>query len=82
MLSTKVLAQAANKNTKFMFPKTDVAFFLSMVSEVTVQKIQNKHFLGHCPLVIGFWTVTSNHQVNKYWASADLLFSIKNIMRD
>ena len=37
MLSTKVLAQAANKNTKFMFPKTDDCFFLKY------------GFRSHCP---------------------------------
>ena len=35
-LSTKLLAQATNKNTKFMYNKM-VPFFLSMVSEVTVR---------------------------------------------
>ena len=38
---------------------------LSLVEKVTVQK-----------LVIGFWTVTSNHKV-KYWVSDDVLFLIK-----
>ena len=47
-----------------------VAFFLSMASEVTVRE-----------LVIGFWTVTSNHKLNKYWSSANL-YLIKNIMWD
>ena len=47
------------------------AFFLSMASEVTVQE-----------LVIGFWTVTSNHKRNKYWASADHPHLMKNIMWD
>ena len=37
------------------------------VGKVTVQK-----------LVIGFWAIASNHKVSKYWASADLLFLIKN----
>ena len=38
-LSTKLLAETANENTKFMFTKTQrrVAF-LSMISEVTVSK--------------------------------------------
>ena len=38
-LSTKLLAETANENTKFMFTKTRrrVAF-LSMISEVTVSK--------------------------------------------
>ena len=44
---------------------------LSQVKNVTVQK----HFIGS-------WTVTSNHKVNKYWVSADLLFLIENIMWD
>ena len=36
-LSAKLLPQAANKNTEFMFTKTGrLLFFLSMVLEVTV----------------------------------------------
>ena len=81
-VSTKPLAQAANKNTKAMLTKTGrLPFFLKygfrsvsegfknfkqtlpLVEEVTVQK-----------LIIGFCTVTSNHKVSKYWASADRLF--------
>ena len=39
-LFTNLLAQAAKKNTNFMFIKTGrwVAFFLNMISEVTVRK--------------------------------------------
>ena len=38
-LSTKLLAQTANKNIKFMFTKTGQSlFFLNMVSKVTVRK--------------------------------------------
>ena len=51
--------------------KLDGCFFLSMASEVTVQE-----------LVIGFWTVTSNHKLNKYWGSADHPHLMKNIMWD
>ena len=41
----------------------------SQVENVTVKK-----------LVVRFWTVNCNHKVNRYWASADLLFLIKNNM--
>ena len=37
-LSTELLLQAANKNTKFMFVKTGQLLFLSMVLKVTVRK--------------------------------------------
>ena len=37
-LSNKQLAQAANKNAKFMFTKTGLLLLLSVVSEVTVWK--------------------------------------------
>ena len=37
-LSTELLLQAANKNTKFMFMKTGQLLFLSMVLKVTVRK--------------------------------------------
>ena len=38
-LSTKLLAQGANKNTNFMFTKTGrLLFFSSLISEVTVLK--------------------------------------------
>ena len=70
-----------------MFRKTGrLLFFLSMVSEVTVQKSSNYTFSQIekaivQKLVIGFSTVSSNHKVNKYWTSADLLFLIKNNVR-
>ena len=33
-------------------------------------------------LVIGFWIVTYNHKVNKYWASADFgIVSTKEVCR-
>ena len=60
-----------------------VDFFSSMVSEVTVRE-NSKQTLSLVEkvtvqkLVIGFWTVTSNHKV-KYWVSDDVLFLIKNI---
>ena len=67
-----------------MFRKTGrLLLFLSMISEVTVQKSSNYTFSQIekaivQKLVTGFWTVSSNHKVNKYWTSADLLFLIKN----
>ena len=49
-----------------------VAFFLSMVSAINyVQKVTVEK------LVTGFSSVTSNHTVTKYWASANLLLLIK-----
>ena len=68
-----------------MFSKTGRLLFLSMVSEVTVRKQNSQQALLQVKKVtvqnigIGFWTVTSNHNV-KYLVSADLLFLIKNIM--
>ena len=70
-----------------MFMKTgQVAFFLSMVSEVTIwknskQELPQVEKLTVHKLVIEFWAVTSNHKV-KFWASANLYFLIKNIMLD
>ena len=64
-----------------------VAFFLSMVSEVNVRK-NSEQTLPQVEkvtvqiLVIGFWTLTSNHKINKYWASTNLLFLIKSIIWD
>ena len=58
-----------------------------MVSEVRVRK-NTKQILPYAEkvtvqkLVIEFWTVTSNHAVNIYWTSVDLLFLMKNIMWD
>ena len=50
LLSTKLLAQAANKINTFMFTKTRrLLFFLSMVLEVTVQK-NSKESLPKCKL--------------------------------
>ena len=78
-------ALTANKNTKFMFTKTRWLLFLSMVSLVTIWKNSKQTLLYFKKvtvqkLVIKFWPVTSNHKFNKYWASVNLLFLIKNII--
>ena len=56
-----------------------------MVSEVTVPKNSKETLLQVekvtvQKLVMVFWTVT--FKVNKYWAYANLLYLIKNIMWD
>ena len=60
--------------------------FLSMVSEVTFRKISKQtspqvYKITIQELVLGFWTVTSNHKV-KDQVSVEHLFLIKNIMWD
>ena len=80
-LSTKLLGQAANRNSKLIFTKTGQFFFIffseaSMASEVTVlrnskltlPKRKLKKQLSGKQLLI----------VNRYWA--ELLFLIKNMM--
>ena len=44
-ITTKILAQATNKYTMFMFSKTGRLLFLSMVSEVTVRKQNSQQAL-------------------------------------
>ena len=66
------IAQAADKNTKntHIYKNWAVAFFLSMVSEVTVWKKKKKTLLCDAKvvvqkLVVRFWSFMSNHKVNK-----------------
>ena len=65
------IAQAADKNTKntHIYKNWAVAFFLSMVSEVTVWKKKKKLLCDEKvvvqKLVLRFWSFMSNHKVNK-----------------
>ena len=65
------IAQAADKNTKntHIYKNWAVAFFLSMVSEVTVWKKKKKLLCDEKvvvqKLVVRFWSFMSNHKVNK-----------------
>ena len=75
-----------------MFTKAyTVAFFLSMVSEVTIRK-NSQQTLPYAEeataqkVVIGFWTVALIIKLKKYWTSADLktqtgMVSFKKICR-
>ena len=58
-----------------------------MVLEANVLKIFKQTFryvkkVTVLKLLIEFWTVTANHQVNKYWAFPDLLLLTKKIRWD
>ena len=66
------ISQAADKNTKntHIYKNWVVAFFLSMVSEVTVRKNKKKTLLCDEKVVVQklfvrFWSFMSNHKVSK-----------------
>ena len=71
-LSTKLTSAISRVH---VYKNWTVAFFLSMVLEVTVGK-NSKQTLPQVEkvtvykFVITFWTGTSNHKVNNYWVSA------------
>ena len=83
-LPIKLLDQAANRNTNFMFMKNGrLLFLLSMVSEVTVQKNSEQVLTYVEKLTVqkramGSWTVIFDHKV-KYLSSVSLFFLIKTM---